>query len=401
MSNLPRVLCVDDEENILKAIQRSLRKKYEIITAGSGREGLAILAEAQEPIPVIVSDMRMPEMNGAQFLEEARRFRPDTVRLLLTGFADLDAVTAAVNKGHIYRFLTKPCQAETLHAAIQDGLRQYELVTAERILLERTLKGSIQAMTDILAIASPEGFGQADRMRALAVELGRQAGLSELWQVEVAAMLSQLGCVTLPPDTAERYFRGENLTPREQEMVARMPAVTCEILAHIPRLEPVLAMLAPEEESAAARARITDYAKAEEVRLARAALKLAGDTERKRAAGWTRTRILDWLRANKDDYDPDLRLFFEQMPDEESAQSDVRGMAVHEMAVGMVLSEDVRTEAGLLLIAAGQEVTVGLLQRIRNFHNTSGLQEPLWVRNPDLQDPVAGQDAPAAAPVVV
>jgi CheY-like chemotaxis protein len=398
MADLPRILCVDDEENILKAIVRSLRKGYDITTAGSGREALDVLARAEAPFPVIVSDMRMPGMNGAAFLEEARRIHPDSVRLLLTGYADLDTVIAAVNKGHIHRFLGKPCPAETLHHALQDALRQHELVTGERVLLERTLKGAVGAMADILAAANPAAFGHAGRIRALATQLVTAAGQEAGWDLEVAAMLSQLGSVALPPDAAARYYRGDTLSGREAEMVARIPAVTAAILGGIPRLETVLAMVGPEPADAAARGQAADHARAERIRVARAALHVAGDAERLRAAGWPAVKVRDWLRAHKDDYDEDLLRRFEDLADEDEGLAPVRGVSVLELRVGMVLTEDVRTEAGLLLVAAGQEVTVGLLERITNFHRTNGLKEPLWIRNP-LLEPAAAAAAPEPAAV--
>ena len=398
MADLPRILCVDDEENILKAIARSLRKRYDITTAGGGREALAVLAEQTKPFPVIVSDMRMPGMNGAAFLEEAHRIHPDSVRILLTGHADLEVVVAAVNKGHIFRFLGKPCPTDLLHGALQDGLRQFELLTGERELLELTLKGAVKAMTDILAVANPAAFGHADRIRKLAGQLMAEAGQAAGWDLDVAAMLSHLGCVTLPPDVAGRYYRGEPLSVGEQQMVARIPAVTGEILGSIPRLETVLEMLTPEPDSPAGRAKVTDHAHAERVRVARGVLKLAGDAERLRAAGWPGVKVRDWLRAHKGDYDPEVLRRFEELADADEGLAPVRGFSVPQLKVGMVLAEDVHTESGMMLVAAGQEVTCGLLERIANFHRASGLKEPLWIRNPELSD---AEPAEAPEPAVI
>src|SRR4051812_5630356 len=105
-----RVLCVDDEPNVLEGLTRVLHRKCILLTATSGREAMTILA-GSAPIHVIVSDMRMPEMNGAKLLAECRRCSPDTVRLLLTGHADMQAAISAVNEGQVFRFLTKPCPA--------------------------------------------------------------------------------------------------------------------------------------------------------------------------------------------------------------------------------------------------------------------------------------------------
>src|SRR3954466_6348993 len=100
------LLCVDDEPNILSALRRLFRSKgYRVLTAEGGAAGLALLE--QEEVDLIISDMRMPEMDGAQFLESARARRPDAVRILLTGQADIQSILAAINRGEIYRYITK------------------------------------------------------------------------------------------------------------------------------------------------------------------------------------------------------------------------------------------------------------------------------------------------------
>jgi len=138
-----RVLFVDDEPQVLEGIQRALRKQVEVQTATSGAEGLRLLREAG-PFALVVSDMRMPSVSGAQFLMKVREQSPDTVRLVLSGQADLQATIEAVNQGHIYRFLSKPCPVEQLLAAIEDGLKQHRLLVAEKVLLEQTLSGCVK-----------------------------------------------------------------------------------------------------------------------------------------------------------------------------------------------------------------------------------------------------------------
>jgi len=130
------VLFVDDEPNVLEGIQRTLRKQVELRTASSGAEALRLMREAG-PFALVVSDMRMPAMNGAQFLAKVREQEPDTIRMILSGQADLEATLAAVNEGHIHRFLTKPCPTDQLLAAVEDGLHQHRLLTAEKVLRVR------------------------------------------------------------------------------------------------------------------------------------------------------------------------------------------------------------------------------------------------------------------------
>ena len=167
--------------------------------------------------------MRMPGMNGAEFLRHVRERSPETVRLLLTGFAELETVVTAVNEGYIYRFLSKPCTGRVLHDAIVDAVTQHRLITAERVLLEQTLRGCIKAVSEVLALAAPAAFGRATRICQIAMLIGRQVGYRDLWLIEVASTLSQLACITLPQNTALKIYNAQDLPPEEDEMVARLP----------------------------------------------------------------------------------------------------------------------------------------------------------------------------------
>ncbi len=128
-----KILCVDDDPNILEACQRNFRKRFSIDTALGGKPALALM-ESNGPYAVIVADMQMPGMNGVEFLTQAQRKAPDTVRIMLTGNADQKTAVDAVNKGHVYQFLNKPCPPEMFGMALGNGVRQYQLITAEREL---------------------------------------------------------------------------------------------------------------------------------------------------------------------------------------------------------------------------------------------------------------------------
>jgi sigma-B regulation protein RsbU (phosphoserine phosphatase) len=143
MSN--RVLLVDDDPNILAAFQRQLRKKADIQTALSGAAGLEIL-KSGAPFAVVVTDYCMPEMNGIEFLAQVRRISPDSVRMLLTGSADLAAAIQAVNQGNIFRFLTKPCASEELLEVLKVGIEEYRRIHKERKFNKRTRRSLRQAM---------------------------------------------------------------------------------------------------------------------------------------------------------------------------------------------------------------------------------------------------------------
>jgi DNA-binding NtrC family response regulator len=186
--DLIKVICVDDEPQVLEGLALHLRRKYQVFTALGGEQALQIIAE-QGPFVVALSDMRMPGMNGATFLSQVRKQSPDTVRMLLTGHADLQSAIAAINEGQIFRFLSKPCPPEQLLKAFEAAADQYRLLTAERVLLEQTLRGSIQTLIDILSITNPIAVGKATRIKQNAIALAEKLGVAERWPIEVAAML--------------------------------------------------------------------------------------------------------------------------------------------------------------------------------------------------------------------
>ena len=124
-----KILFVDDDANILDAYKRQLKRQFQVETAQGGEEGLNAVRNSG-PYAVVVSDLRMPGMDGNQFLAQVKEAAPETVRMMLTGFADLKTAMDAINRGNIFRLLTKPCAKEVLGEALSDGIEQYKKISA-------------------------------------------------------------------------------------------------------------------------------------------------------------------------------------------------------------------------------------------------------------------------------
>jgi response regulator RpfG family c-di-GMP phosphodiesterase len=379
VSAKPRVLCVDDEPQVLEGLILNLRRRFDVSTAPGGIQALSLLGAASEGFAVVISDMRMPQMNGAAFLSQVRQRWPDTVRMLLTGQSEIEAAILAVNEGQIFRFLSKPCPVDQLVAAVDAAVAQHRLITAERVLLEQTLHGSIKALTDILSLQSPLAFGRATRAKAHVAALMVQIAMSARWPVEVAAMLSPIGTVTLPQETVEKLYNGRALTLPEQAMVKRVPAVTEQLLANIPRLEPVREILTHLE------ARFDGEGgtrKGTDIPVGSRMLRIALDFDALESQGLLSSAGLETLRARKGVYDPELLVAFGTMLGQQQQQAVHRELKLALIRPGMVFMEDVRTSSGSLLIARGHEVTASLIERIRNFSRNDGIAEPLRVLVP-------------------
>jgi response regulator RpfG family c-di-GMP phosphodiesterase len=233
-----KILLVDDDPNILKGYERSLRREFQLETAPGANQALQMVTH-NGPYAVVVSDMRMPGMDGIQLLARVKSQSPDTVRIMLTGNAETETAIQAVNEGSIFRFLTKPCDRELMAKTLTAALVQYRLVTAEKELLERTLHGSIQVLTEVLSLVNPGAFGRAMRARRYIHHLAQTLRLENTWQYEIAALMSQLGCVTLPPEIIEKVYTGQTLSVEEQEQYDAHPSIACDLLSKIPRLEPI------------------------------------------------------------------------------------------------------------------------------------------------------------------
>ncbi len=238
-----QVLCVDDEPAVLEGLEDTLHRGYHIVSAASGSAALERLR--QEPrTAVIISDMRMPAMNGATFLSLARGIAPNAARILLTGQTDLDAAVSAINTGQIFRFLSKPCSPADLVAAVDAAAAHHRLITSEKILLEHTLRGSIKMLTNVLSLSNPTAFGRATRIKESAGSLAHAVGADSVWAVEVAAMLSQVAYVALPEAVAEKVYQGQRLSKDEQARVDSLPMLAERLISEIPRLDDIRAILA-------------------------------------------------------------------------------------------------------------------------------------------------------------
>jgi response regulator RpfG family c-di-GMP phosphodiesterase len=375
-----KILFVDDDPNVLAAFQRQLRKDFSVYTALGGEEGLKTVS-AHDPFAVIVSDLRMPGMDGIQFLSRVRQASPDSVRIMLTGNADLSTAIDAVNQGNVFRFLTKPCEVDVLTSALADGVRQYQLITAERELLEKTLRGSIKVLSEILHLLNPEAFGRASRITRYARETASAMGVSGIWQIETAAALSQIGCVILPEAALKKLYRGQELTAEESQLFAMHPCIGSDLLSHIPRMKTIAKIIADQEKNFDGSDSPPESNGGEEIPLGARILKVVLDFDTLKARGVSNSEASGKMAKSTGRYDPDVlaalrRILAAELHDEE------RTVKTNELVDGMILAPDIRFLDGRIFVGRGYEVNLTLRERIKNFSQRPGLQEPVKVTVP-------------------
>ena len=377
--SLERVLLVDDEPNVLDGYKRSLRGRFALSTATSGAEALEKIA-AEEPFAVVVSDMRMPEMNGVELLKRVRVVSPDSVRMMLTGNADQETAIQAVNQGHIFRFLNKPCPPETFTVALAMGVRQHRLITAEKELLEKTLKGSIEMLTQILSLTDPEAFVTVSKVKSYLALTADPLGLADPWALEMASILSPIGLLTLPPELKRKVNEGHPLSVKEAQAVAGIPDIGARLLSHIPRLESVANLV----RCGVDHDRGDDGKLRESEQYGLSVLRLLYDLVQAERGGQGVERALDDL-SQRGTHDPELLAAVHDAlkhgdPTLFSGEFVVLDLTLRKLLIGDELFEDVLSEDERLLLAGGSRITGPFLERLANYRKLVGIREPIRVR---------------------
>lgn len=372
-----RILLVDDEQRLLDGVGRILRKRYEIRTANSGAEGLSVIEESLaegDPFAVVVSDMMMPGMSGAEFLAQAHPLVPDTVLMILSGQADLTSTIAAVNNSSLFRFLTKPIEPDDLAVALDAALRQHQLLTSERDLLHNTLTGAVGVLSDVLSMASPVTSRRTERTRTAVRDAAEILGLTDDWRLPIAAMLSHLGCIALPGPVLDKLDRGTDLKPAEQEMWDGHPEVGQRLLSRIPRLEDVARWIGEQPTNVAAAEApgelYTDTPSA--ILPAVAAFFIYCD------GGFTGRHVARLVEASGR-YSPEVVEAVLKAVARQAPRGFVTQLRVHGLLEGMILVDDVQTTTGLVLVRQGERVTEALIARLLNFARSVGVKEPFRV----------------------
>jgi hypothetical protein len=320
-------------------------------------------------------------MDGAQFLAQVRERSPNTVRMILSGQADLQSTIAAVNEGHIYRFLCKPLASAKLLSAIEDGLEQNRLIIAEKVLLEQTVSGVVKMLIELLGMVSPWASNRAARLQRYVLELAAVLDLPPRWQWGLAAYVSQIGCVALPKEILAKEEAGQVLRQDEARLFDSHAEIAGKLLASIPRLEDVAAIvpaqfgpLIPPEES-------VQPADWDMVGAGRILLRAAYEFDRAIVRGANREAAIDSLRASNPQLPAPVLTALSALR-VAGKQFVVRPTRVLDLRPGMILDEDLVSMKGIRLVSTGVEVTRTLIVKLTSIAEGIGVMEPFRVRVP-------------------
>lgn len=370
---------VEDLEHKLFASDQEARPSappMELDSAYQGAEAATMTREAAaagRPYALAFVDMRMPPgWDGIRTITELWRLDPDLQVVICTAYSDhsWSEIVARLGVRDNLLILKKPFEAIEVGQLAHAMTEKWSLKMAERALLEQTLQGSIKALVDVLALTNPQIFGRADRLRRLVGGALDQLQVAERWPIEVAALVSQLGWIALPADTAARARAGQALSSDEQAMLARIPATTEQLLQNIPRLDVVRAIIGGRGD--------TEIENDPTVIVGRGLLRIASELEIQTVRGVAPRTALASMRARPTLFDPKLVELFASLPVASGTPDEARAVPVHGVRVGMTLAEDLVLGNGVLLAAKGYEVTAGLVERLRNFRPGT-VKEPIHI----------------------
>jgi len=356
-----KILFVDDDELVLSGLTLTVGRKYDISTAISGMEGLEVF-EKEGPFAVIVSDFNMPQMDGSEFLREIRQKDKEVVTMLLSGGANFNEVSDAVRRGGIFRLIGKPCPTELMVENLDQALKQYRTIRAEKDMLEQTMNGVVRAITTILAASKPLFFGRSERVKQLAFDLAKKLNLTEDWRLELASTFSYLGYLTLPDEVQEKLYNNEDVPDEIMDVVKVFPNFANGILKAIPRLEEITPIISRIDEDYEA----PDPDDGDSAKLA-SLIRLAKHYERYASDGYSRTDIFGILDKSTEVYLPGGLEALRKIKDYSKGEAEVEEVSIDKLKSGMRILQELRLPNGTLVAPKGSKVDQHFIKVVENY----------------------------------
>lgn len=374
------ILFVDDDYRLLKSFSRMLSPRFYVKIATDAVSAMEIL-EDEHDFTIVISDYKMPIMSGVDLLSNIKDKYPDMIRILLTGYADLNVALEAVNEGNIFRILQKPCNPKAMAKAIMDGIDIYEKGQAMHELLESTVQESLGIFGDLVSLVKPDVFGRITRILPYVRHMAREMIPSALWEVSTGTRLSMLGFITLPDEIVQKDLNGIALSASEQKLFNEHPAFSSSFIAKIPRMDNVSRIIAYQEKRYDGTGVPKDKLQKKDIPLGARILKACLDLDRHVCSGMGHGEALNALSANEDWYDPDvLGYLFTALGDQPVLQE--RQIYMNGLEPGMILTADIVAVKGnteLKLLAAGQELSEMSIAYLRHYTLNYRVPEPIKI----------------------
>jgi response regulator RpfG family c-di-GMP phosphodiesterase len=417
----PIILCVDDEKIVLDSLKKELNTSFKdmlnVEVAESAAEALELLDDLIKDgfeIPIIISDWLMPDMKGDELLIEIHTFLPEARKILLTGQATTQGVGNAVNKAKLYRYIAKPWESEDLDLTVTEAFKSFykekkieaqqmelqelnknlEKKVIERTkelenskneikeILDKTLKGSVAALINIVSKSNSKVFDKAIRMKDITKRIVLNMGLDSPWEFEISALLSQIGCLDIDKNIVEKFFDGEVINQAEINVFQLHPEKAYEVLKKIPHFENVaegiLGMFSEEK-----CAEYLFHSSSQALKIGKI-LRIAHDFDQIRLSGKSEKEIIEMLKRHKSIYDAEVvNALFDVVYTSKSSKSmgKIQSISISGLKIGMILAENVKNPEGKIILNSGEEITQITLMNLIQVKKKNGVEEPIYIYN--------------------
>ncbi len=369
MPTKPKVLLVSTDEE-LRETALSLDEKFAFTCLDNAEEGLALLTR-EKGFSVALAGLALPGMDGLKFLAQVRDRHSKIVRILATGHGNFDIALDALNKGHAFRFLTKPCPPNILTAALEDAVRLFGHTQAEAKLFQDTVHGCVKMLVEILELTSPAAIGRGTRIREWVKQTCIKLKVRPLWLLDMAALLSHIGCVGLPKLILHKLETGEDLNKKELAVFRTHPEIAAQLLGNIPRMGKVAKLIRYQNESCR-----RDPPKGSRI------LRVCLDLDYLGRKGVAPGKAIEIMRGSPGTHDAEVVEALAQIL-EEAEQAASLSVTVAELKPGMVMLADMATKAGGKLLLKGQTLSAASHMRLQTFADLLDVAEPIRVIPPD------------------
>lgn len=394
-----KLLFVDDEPDLLAFYRQVFERDFTVSIFDSAQAALEHLTQDPE-YAVIVSDFSMPGMDGIEFLAAAREVAPNAVRIMLTGFASDETAISAVNRGDIFKFLRKPTRIAEFSSAMRAAVQRHQLETTERDLLERTLRGSIEMLTQALSLANPLIFGRSTGLKNDMAQLARDLRVGPIWELEAAAMLCELGLLTQSTTVINKIVANEPMTASEENQCHSQAGIGAELVRKVPRLERVADSIQFQYRNYDG----TGYPEGkplagDDIPIGARMLRVLKDIRSALDTGCERSAVIADMRGQSGLYDPSI-LDVLAVTSQPVQPPETRTVSVFSVESGAMLAQDIKSRSGSLIMRQGQEISPYLAEKLHHFADAGEIERDLCIYDERQNDAQKSEHAAVSNPVL-
>lgn len=360
----PKILFVTTDVELCKTVQSGLDQEFSITCLDNAEEGLQLLGKDPRFVAV-VSGLRLPGMNGKDFLTRVRGVHPKLVRLMISGDCDLKVATEVVNEARVAHLLTKPCSVDEIYDVLAEADLEYQQAQMESNARRETLLGCVKMLVDILELTNPLAARRSKRILRRARRICAELRALPPQMMDMAVLLSNVGCVGLPSSLLKKMETGEDMTPQEKKTFSTHPSIAAHLLGNVPSMSKLSNII-----------RSQNVPCAKQPPMASRILKVCIDMDRMQDSGATPGQALKFMQSKPEVYDERVVAAMVRHR-QESDKIQCTPIPVAKLEPGMVMQEDMVTEKGAVLLNRGETLSEASHLRIQAFADLLRIKEPI------------------------